>query len=108
MKTVQILTVLILVGLAAVILHALTAGGAGGFARVLLSEPWGRMTLADLTAGFVFIAMWIALREGTASRAAPWIVALFLLGNLVTGIYVLNALRHSGGEVRGLLLGRAA
>jgi len=108
MKTVQTFTVLILAGLAAIVLHALVAGEMTGFARTLLAEPWGRVTLADLTAGFVFIAMWMALREGAASRAAPWIVALFLFGNLVTGIYVLNALRHSGGEVRGLLLGRAA
>jgi len=49
---------------------------------------WGVTTLADLGAGLVFVAVWIAVLERSAARAAPWIIAVFLLGNFTTLIYV--------------------
>lgn len=57
--------------------------------RVVASTWWGVVTLADLGAGLVFIALWIALLERRVWPTAAWIVGLFLLGNFTTLAYLL-------------------
>ena len=49
---------------------------------------WGVTTLADLGAGLVFVAVWIAMLERSALRATPWIIAVFLFGNFTTLVYL--------------------
>lgn len=56
--------------------------------KVMLAERWGIVTLIDLYGGFVVTATWICVLERRAWRAAPWLVAIFFLGNLATAIYV--------------------
>lgn len=56
---------------------------------------WGVTTLADLGVGLVVIAIWIALLERTPARSIPWIVALFLLGNFTTLVYLLVRCRRA-------------
>lgn len=56
--------------------------------RVLLAERWGMVTLIDLYGGFVVTATWICVLERRASRAVPWLIAMFFLGNLATAVYV--------------------
>lgn len=63
--------------------------------KTLLSEPWGVVTLVDLYAGFLVIAIWISLLERSALRAALWILALLCLGNLTTLAYVLVRARRA-------------
>ena len=57
--------------------------------RYLIADPWGVVTLLDLGVGLLFIAVWLALVEPSPWRAAAWILALFLLGNVVTLAYLL-------------------
>lgn len=59
-----------------------------GFRR-LVAEPWGLVTLLDLGVGLLFVAVWMALAETKPWRAGAWIVALFLLGNMVTLAFLL-------------------
>ncbi|MCB9858569.1 MAG: DUF1475 family protein [Phycisphaerales bacterium] len=51
--------------------------------------PWGLVTLADLSFGLFFIALWIAHLERRVWPTAMWIVLLLVLGNLATAIYLL-------------------
>ncbi|MCB1776856.1 MAG: hypothetical protein KDI50_05410 [Candidatus Competibacteraceae bacterium] len=57
--------------------------------RYLIANPWGIVTLINLGIGLLFIAVWLWLVEPVRWRAAIWIIALFLLGNVVTLAYLL-------------------
>ena len=57
--------------------------------RYVASDRWGVVTLADLALGLWFVGAWIAWREQSFVRAAPWWLGLCLLGNVVTLIYLL-------------------
>lgn len=81
-------------GFAAVIFWAFAAGDFGASFASILADPWGIVALADLYLGFVLFAFVIAGFEGSVLRAAPWIVAMILLGNTVSAIWLaLNAPR---------------
>ena len=58
--------------------------------RDISATLWGVTTLADLGAGLALTALWIALIERRPARVAPWILALLLLGNLTTAVYVMR------------------
>ena len=57
--------------------------------RHIIADPWGIVTLIDLGVGLLFIAVWLWLVEPVRWRAIVWIIALFLLGNVVTLAYLL-------------------
>lgn len=57
--------------------------------RYIIADPWGVVTLIDLGVGLLFIAVWLWLVEPVRWRAIVWIIALFLLGNVVTLAYLL-------------------
>ncbi len=59
-----------------------------GLKRVL-AEPWGVVTLLDLSVGLLFVAGWITVIEPRPLYAAVWIIALLVLGNIVTLIFLL-------------------
>ena len=75
---------------------------------VLVSLPWGIITLIDFYTGASLFCGWIAYRERSAWRTIAWIVAIFLLGNLMTSLYVLLALRSSGRNAHAFWLGSRA
>jgi hypothetical protein len=58
--------------------------------RYVIANPWGIVTLMDLGVGLLFVAVWLALVEPNPWRAAVWIAALFILGNVVTLAYLLS------------------
>jgi hypothetical protein len=79
---------------AATIIWAFGAGDFGASFSAILADPWGIVALADLYLGFVLFAFVIAGFEGPIWRAAPWIVAMILLGNTIAAIWLaLNAPR---------------
>jgi len=61
----------------------------------LLADPWGLVTLLDLSVGLLVIAAWIAVLESRPVCAAAWIVGLFLLGNVVTLVFLLWRTRRA-------------
>lgn len=91
--------------LVALIVHASLEMSLASGLRAIVSTRWGMTTLVDLYLGLAVVGAWIAYRERSALRAAPWIVALALLGNLATAAYVVIAALRSGTP-HELLLGR--
>lgn len=63
--------------------------------RRLLAEPWGVVTLLDLSVGLLFVAVWIAVIEPRPLYAALWIIGLALLGNVVTLVFLLWRTRYA-------------
>ncbi|HPF37607.1 MAG TPA: DUF1475 family protein [Phycisphaerae bacterium] len=60
----------------------------------IAATPWGFVTLLDLYVGLFFVAIWIGILERRWWSAALWIIALLLLGNLVTLLYLSVRLRR--------------
>ena len=58
--------------------------------RYVIANPWGIVTLMELGVGLLFVAVWLALVEPNPWRAAVWVAALFILGNVGTLVYLLS------------------
>jgi hypothetical protein len=79
-------------GFAGIIIWAFGAGDFGASFSAILADPWGIVALADLYLGFLLFAFMIAGFESSPLRAVIWIVALVILGNTVSAIWLaLNA-----------------
>ena len=63
--------------------------------RIMLAERWGIVTLLDLYGGFLVTSTWICVLERKPLRILPWLLGIFLLGNLATLIYILFRARKS-------------
>ncbi|MEN0653091.1 MULTISPECIES: hypothetical protein [Hyphobacterium] len=87
MKILQLLPFVAALVLAALIIWAAGAGDFMGFGAVLLSDPWGVVTLADLYIGFLFAALIIWFSHDNKLVAILWILPLPVLGNVWTGIW---------------------
>ena len=90
LRTFVIVCGLLLGLLVATILHASAQSHVLDGLRHLIADPWGVVTLLDLGIGLLFVAIWLALVEPNPWSAAAWIIALFLLGNVVTLAYLLS------------------
>jgi hypothetical protein len=73
--------------------------------RAMAQDAWGVVTLIDLGTGLLFAALWIALVERQRAVAVVAIAGLFVLGNLVTAVYLLLRARRAA-SVADLVLRR--
>lgn len=80
--------------LAAIVLATAHGSVWEGLSR-LLADPWGLVTLLDLGVGLLFVAVWMAVIESRTWVAAAWIVALMVLGNVVTLAFLLCRTRSA-------------
>ena len=79
-----------------------TEGGA------ILDMPWGLVSLVEIYVGMALFGCWVFWRETSLLRSAAWMVAVALIGNLVSCVYVLLALRAARGDVMRFWLGARA
>lgn len=54
----------------------------------IAQDPWTWVTITDVYLGFVVFAAFLVARERRFSRCLPWLVGVFLLGNVVTAGYL--------------------
>lgn len=54
------------------------------------SHPWTIILAADELLGFVLFSVIIAFAERSPLRAAFWIIPIFLIGHMVSAIYLLG------------------
>ena len=90
LRTIVIVCGILLGLLVAAILIASSHSNVLAGLRHVIADPWGVVTLLDLGVGLLFVTVWLALVEPSPRRAAAWIVALLLLGNVVTLAYLLS------------------
>jgi hypothetical protein len=99
---------------AAIVLTVMTAALAYGFTvgsfwsegAVIMSMPWGVISVIDVYSGGALFTGWIAFRERSWVRTAAWAVAIVVLGNFATSIYALAAAVTSRGDWRRFWMGR--
>lgn len=67
---------------------------------VMLEQPWGIVTLADLYLGFVLFAGLIILLEPNRKAGIVWGLSIVLLGNFVTAAWIVFRLPHVLARLR--------
>jgi hypothetical protein len=72
--------------------------------KLLLSNPWGVMSMIDLYVGFILFSLWIAYREKSLVMAFIWIILMMVLGFFTGALYILIGLYKSENH-KELLLG---
>ena len=70
--------------------YEVSMAGDRGSALAAFAAQHPVVTLLDLGVGLLFVTVWLALVEPSPRRAVAWIVALLLLGNVVTLVYLLS------------------
>ncbi len=93
--------------MAVMLFHAFVAGDFSREGAALLSMPWGLLSLVEIYAGIFLLAGWIVYRERSWAVAVTWIALICIVGNLVSALYVLLALRTSGGDPHAFWMGAA-
>lgn len=64
--------------------------------REIAATWWGVTTLVDLGAGLLFVSAWICLTERRVWARPVWVLAVFMLGNFTTLVYLLVRCRGAG------------
>ena len=105
MKTAQVLAVIGLLAMTLAIGYAFAFGNFATEGAWITSNPWGIVSLVDLYVGFAIFSLWIAYRENSIGRSIIWIFLMMVLGNWTAALYVLLAIRASGGDWRKFWLG---
>lgn len=100
-----------LVGLLAmtgILLYAFTQGDFSGEGQIILSIPWGIVSLVDLYVGFFLFSGWIVYREKSWLVSLPWVAAMMVLGFFTASLYVIVAARQSRGDWTCFWMGKRA
>jgi len=106
MKLAKALALLGAVAMTAVLIYAFTNGNLSQEGSVILSMPWGIVSLVDLYVGFFLFSGWIVYREKSLVRSAVWVVLMMVFGFLTASVYAFIALQTSGGDWKRFWMGR--
>ena len=102
-KAIALLGALAMTG---VLLYAFTTGNLAQEGSVLLSMPWGIVSLVDLYVGFILFSGWIVYREKSVVRSVVWVILMMVLGFFTASLYVFIALQASDGDWGRFWMGR--
>ena len=58
-------------------------------AKVIINSIWGIIMLVDLYISLTLALLFICLIERSFSKTLPWLVGMYLLGNVASLIYLL-------------------
>ena len=106
MKIPKLVALLGLLAMTAVLIYGFTVGDFNGEGKVLLSMPWGIVSLVDLYVGFILFSGWIVYREKSFARSIVWVFFMMVLGFFTASLYTLIALQTSGGDWRRFWMGK--
>lgn len=59
-----------------------------GFLQTI-NEPWNIVVLMDFVFGCLMFSWMIFFVEGSAKATLPWAIALFIVGNIISAVYIL-------------------
>jgi len=106
MRIAKFVSALGLLAMGGFLVFAFTRGDFAGEGRILLSMPWGIVSLVDLYVGFVLFSGWIVYREKSAIVSIVWVILMMVLGFFTASLYTLIALQQSGGDWRRFWMGK--
>jgi len=106
MRIAKAIAVLGILAMSAVLVYAFATGSLSQEGSVLLSMPWGIVSLVDLYVGFILFSGWIVYREKSFIRSVIWVILMMVLGFFTASLYTFIALQTSGGDWRRFWMGR--
>jgi hypothetical protein len=106
MKIAKLVALLGMLAMGGILIYGFTVGDFGGEGKVLLSMPWGIVSLVDVYVGFILFSGWIVYREKSLIRSIVWVLLVMVLGNFTASVYTLIALYTSGGDWKRFWMGR--
>ena len=106
MKIATFVAALGLLAMGAVLLYGFTVGDFSAEGSVLLSMPWGIVSLVDVYVGFALFSCWIVYRERSLHRSILWVAMMIVLGSFTASLYTLIALLTSGEDWKRFWMGR--
>jgi hypothetical protein len=102
-KLIALLGLLVMTG---ALIYGFSVGDFGGEGALLLSMPWGIVSLVDLYVGFTLFSCWIVYRERSVLRSVVWVILMMVLGFFTASLYVLIALQTSDGDWQRFWMGK--
>jgi hypothetical protein len=105
MKTAKLVALLGLLAMTAILIYGFTRGDFNAEGQILLSMPWGIVSLVDLYVGFILFSGWIVYREKSLVRSMVWVFFMMVLGFFTASLYTLIALQTSGGDWQRFWMG---
>lgn len=102
MKMIAIIAIAVM---CAALVYGFSSGDLSREGSVLVSLPWGIVTLIDFYVGIFIFSAWVWFREQAILAGSVWTLAFILLGNLATAIYLLKAAIESKGNIQYLMFG---
>jgi hypothetical protein len=106
MKITKLIALLGLLAMTGVLIYGFAVGDFAEEGKLLLSMPWGIVSLVDLYVGFILFSGWIVYRERSVARSIIWVVLMMILGFWTGSLYTLVALQSSGGDWRRFWMGQ--
>ena len=94
--------------MAGALAYGATVGDLWAEGGALVDMPWGLVSLIEIYVGLTLFACWVVWREASRVKAATWLVAAALGGNIVSCVYVLIALRGAHGDAEAFWMGARA
>lgn len=73
---------------------------------LIMSNPWGIVSLVDLYVGFSLFSVWIVYREKSIVSGSIWVILMMVLGFFTGALYVLIALLQSKGDMNKFFYGK--
>ena len=108
MNIAKLIALVGLLVMTAVLVYGLLGGDFSAEGALLLSMPWGIVSLVDLYVGFTLFSCWIVYRERSVGRSVVWVILMMVLGFFAASLYVLIALQTSNGDWRRFWMGKRA
>jgi len=106
MTIAKLVALLGLLAMAGILIYGFTEGDFNAEGRVLLTMPWGIVSLVDVYVGFILFSCWIVYRENSLVRSIVWVFLMMVLGSFTASLYTLIALQTSGGDWKRFWMGR--
>ena len=97
-----------LLAMTGVLVYGFIGGDFSAEGALLMSMPWGIVSLVDLYVGFTLFSCWIVYRERSVGRSVVWVILMMVLGFFAASLYVLIALQTSNGDWRRFWMGKRA
>ncbi|MEA2070112.1 MAG: DUF1475 family protein [Asgard group archaeon] len=94
----KILSVLGMIGMATALLYGFIWGDFLGDGNILLSIPWGIITLIDIYISFAVFCGFIIYRESHILLTLGWIILVIVLGSFTICTYLFIAFHTSKGD----------
>jgi hypothetical protein len=108
MRLAKIIAFLGMLAMGSALVYGFTQGSLSADGRILMSIPWGIVSLVDVYVGFTLFSGWIVFREKSLVVAILWAVSIMVLGFFMASLYALLALQRSGGNWRRFWMGARA